>query len=154
MWSILTMVDQYGQIPYVYEMFMGPLDASIAWSENGLGIYSSLPWTNLAPLCGRRRCSLSERIQDAENPSRTCLPSNCQEGNGRLRNSHFNTAISQWWFSSRNERPGHHSKSLCPRFDSIVGAIGSTYLWGNLAKARVTKTVASGQAYALTIKIR
>ena len=31
-------VASMAQIHYAYEMFMGPLDAAIAWSENGLDV--------------------------------------------------------------------------------------------------------------------
>ena len=62
-------VDQYGADTLrVYEMFMGPLDASIAWSENGLEStrrFLERIWRLYVAEDG----SLSERIQDAENPA-------------------------------------------------------------------------------------
>ena len=37
----------------LYEMFMGPLDASIAWSENGLDGASSFPRPRMASIRSR-----------------------------------------------------------------------------------------------------
>ncbi|WP_314255021.1 leucine--tRNA ligase [Abiotrophia defectiva] len=89
-------VDQYGADTLrVYEMFMGPLDASIAWSENGLEStrrFLERIWRLYAAEDG----SLSERIQDAENPAlERVYHQTVKKVTEDYEILHFNTAISQ-----------------------------------------------------------
>lgn len=89
-------VDQYGADTLrVYEMFMGPLDASIAWSENGLEStrrFLDRIWRLYVSEDG----SLSERIQDAENPAlERVYHQTVKKVTEDYEILHFNTAISQ-----------------------------------------------------------
>lgn len=89
-------VDQYGADTLrVYEMFMGPLDASIAWSENGLEStrrFLDRIWRLYVAEDG----SLSERIQDAENPAlERVYHQTVKKVTEDYEILHFNTAISQ-----------------------------------------------------------
>ena len=89
-------VDQYGADTLrVYEMFMGPLDASIAWSENGLEStrrFLERIWRLYAAEDG----SLSERIQDADNPAlERVYHQTVKKVTEDFEILHFNTAISQ-----------------------------------------------------------
>ena len=89
-------VDQYGADTLrVYEMFMGPLDASIAWSENGLEStrrFLERIWRLYVAEDG----SLSERIQDAENPAlERVYHQTVKKVTEDYEILHFNTAISQ-----------------------------------------------------------
>ena len=89
-------VDQYGADTLrVYEMFMGPLDASIAWSENGLEStrrFLERIWRLYVAEDG----SLSERIQDADNPAlERVYHQTVKKVTEDYEILHFNTAISQ-----------------------------------------------------------
>ena len=89
-------VEQYGADTLrVYEMFMGPLDASIAWSENGLEStrrFLDRIWRLYVAEDG----SLSERIQDAENPAlERVYHQTVKKVTEDYEILHFNTAISQ-----------------------------------------------------------
>ncbi|WP_314942541.1 leucine--tRNA ligase [Abiotrophia defectiva] len=89
-------VDQYGADTLrVYEMFMGPLDASIAWSENGLEStrrFLERIWRLYVAEDG----SLSERIQDADNPAlERVYHQTVKKVTEDFEILHFNTAISQ-----------------------------------------------------------
>ncbi|WP_303765167.1 leucine--tRNA ligase [Abiotrophia defectiva] len=89
-------VDQYGADTLrVYEMFMGPLDASIAWSENGLEStrrFLERIWRLYVAEDG----SLSERIQDTENPAlERVYHQTVKKVTEDYEILHFNTAISQ-----------------------------------------------------------
>ena len=89
-------VDQYGADTLrVYEMLMGPLDASIAWSENGLEStrrFLDRIWRLYVSEDG----SLSERIQDAENPAlERVYHQTVKKVTEDYEILHFNTAISQ-----------------------------------------------------------
>ncbi len=68
----------------LYEMFMGPLDASIAWSENGLDgarRFLDRVWRLFVQDNGE----LSEKITDAPNKElEKSLPPNSEESNRRL----------------------------------------------------------------------
>ena len=89
-------VDQYGADTLrVYEMFMGPLDASIAWSENGLEStrrFLERIWRLYVAEDG----SLSERIQDVENSAlERVYHQTVKKVTEDYEILHFNTAISQ-----------------------------------------------------------
>ena len=67
----------------LYEMFMGPLDASIAWSENGLDgarRFLDRVWRLFVQDNGE----LSEKITDAPNKELEKLTANSEESNRRL----------------------------------------------------------------------
>ena len=69
----------------LYEMFMGPLDASIAWSTNGLDgarRFLDRVWRLFIQDNGE----LSEKITDAPNDKtlEKAIPPNSEKSNGRL----------------------------------------------------------------------
>lgn len=79
----------------IYEMFMGPLDASIAWSENGLEAsrrFLERVWRLFVNEDG----SLSERVQEVANDSLTRVyHQTVKKVTEDYEALHFNTAISQ-----------------------------------------------------------
>ncbi|MCW6659568.1 leucine--tRNA ligase [Aerococcaceae bacterium NML191292] len=79
----------------IYEMFMGPLDASIAWSENGLEAsrrFLERVWR----LFVNENGSLSERIQEVHNDALTRVyHQTVKKVTEDYEVLHFNTAISQ-----------------------------------------------------------
>ena len=79
----------------LYEMFMGPLDASVAWSENGLDgsrRFLDRVWRLIIQEDG----SLVDKIQDKENEKiEKVYHETVKKVSEDFTNLHFNTAIAQ-----------------------------------------------------------
>lgn len=90
-------VKEYGADTLrVYEMFMGPLDASIAWSENGLEGSRRFLDRVWRLLVNEDKNQISESVQDTENNELTRVyHQTVKKVTEDYDNLHFNTAISQ-----------------------------------------------------------
>ncbi|MBG9981248.1 leucine--tRNA ligase [Facklamia sp. DSM 111018] len=90
-------VEQYGADTLrVYEMFMGPLDASIAWSEKGLEGARRFLERVWRLLINEDTGKQAETIQDQENDRLTKVyHQTVKKVTEDYENLHFNTAISQ-----------------------------------------------------------
>lgn len=89
-------VDQYGADTLrLYEMFMGPLDASIAWSENGLeGSHKFLD--RVWRLFMNDHDELSDKVQESDDTTLTKVyHQTVKKVSADFDALHFNTAISQ-----------------------------------------------------------
>ena len=90
-------VDKYGADTLrVYEMFMGPLDASIAWSENGLEASRRFLDRVWRLFVNEETRQLNERIQDQSNDVLAHVyHQTVKKVTEDYEALHFNTAISQ-----------------------------------------------------------
>lgn len=90
-------VKEYGADTLrVYEMFMGPLDASIAWSENGLEGSRRFLDRVWRLLVNEEKNEISAAVQDSENKELTRVyHQTVKKVTEDFDNLHFNTAISQ-----------------------------------------------------------
>lgn len=90
-------VNQYGADTLrVYEMFMGPLDASIAWSENGLEGSRRFLDRVWRLLVDEDKHTVKETVQNATNDELTRVyHQTVKKVTEDFENLHFNTAISQ-----------------------------------------------------------
>lgn len=90
-------VNEYGADTLrVYEMFMGPLDASIAWSENGLEGSRRFLDRVWRLLVNEEKHSINESVQISENQELTRVyHQTVKKVTEDYENLHFNTAISQ-----------------------------------------------------------
>ena len=90
-------VKQYGADTLrVYEMFMGPLDASIAWSENGLEGSRRFLDRVWRLLVDEDKHEINETVQDAENKDMVRVyHQTVKKVTNDFENLHFNTGISQ-----------------------------------------------------------
>lgn len=90
-------VDKYGADTLrVYEMFMGPLDASIAWSENGLEASRRFLDRVWRLFVNEETRQLNERIQDQSNDALAHVyHQTVKKVTEDYEALHFNTAISQ-----------------------------------------------------------
>lgn len=90
-------VKEYGADTLrVYEMFMGPLDASIAWSENGLEGSRRFLDRVWRLLVNEDKNIINERVQAIENKELTQVyHQTVKKVTEDYGNLHFNTAISQ-----------------------------------------------------------
>ncbi|MBF0710803.1 MULTISPECIES: leucine--tRNA ligase [unclassified Gemella] len=80
----------------VYEMFMGPLDASIAWSTNGLEGSRRFLDRVYRLLVNEETNQVSDKVQDKENPELEVTYNFTVKKVGEdIENLQFNTAISQ-----------------------------------------------------------
>ncbi len=92
-----TVVEKYGADTLrVYEMFMGPLDASIAWSENGLEGSRRFLERVWRLYIDEDTGKLKENIQASEDDQLTKVyHQTVKKVTQDYENLHFNTAISQ-----------------------------------------------------------
>ena len=90
-------VKEYGADTLrVYEMFMGPLDASIAWSENGLEGSRRFLDRVWRLLVDEETGQLKASVQDSDDDALTKVyHQTVKKVTEDLENLHFNTAISQ-----------------------------------------------------------
>ena len=90
-------VNQYGADTLrVYEMFMGPLDASIAWSENGLEGSRRFLDRVWRLLVDEDKHTVKETVQNTTNDELTRVyHQTVKKVTEDFENLHFNTAISQ-----------------------------------------------------------
>ncbi|MRI84990.1 leucine--tRNA ligase [Aerococcaceae bacterium WS4759] len=90
-------VNQYGADTLrVYEMFMGPLDASIAWSENGLEGSRRFLDRVWRLLVDEEKHTVKETVQNTTNDELTRVyHQTVKKVTEDFENLHFNTAISQ-----------------------------------------------------------